>query len=161
MFHPCNTLAAFLLYHVSPLYYTFVTSYILIKFKLCYTLERLLLQPYYMLYHYSTFVASLCYSVIPLKHFCCILITPLYTFVTLFLHPYQTVLHLQLQLCDTFAASLLYHITPFKFSVSNFLLIRVLHLDDNDVKTNYRRIFSTVSASTPFSTQIRFVFVII
>ena len=28
--------------------------------------------------------------------------------------------------------------------ISNFLLIRVLHLDDNDVKTNYRRIFSTV-----------------
>ena len=37
--------------------------------------------------------------------------------------------------------------------ISNFLLIRVLHLDDNDVKTNYRRIFSTVSASTPFSTN--------
>ena len=37
--------------------------------------------------------------------------------------------------------------------ISNFLIIRVLHLDDNDVKTNYRRIFSTVSASTPFSTN--------
>ena len=49
----------------------------------------------------------------------------------------------------------------YNIQISNFLLIRVLHLDDNDVKTNYRRIFSTVSASTPFSTQIRFVFVII
>ena len=44
-------------------------------------------------------------------------------------------------------------ILSYYIQISNFLLIRVLHLDDNDVKTNYRRIFSTVSASTPFSTN--------
>ena len=32
--------------------------------------------------------------------------------------------------------------------ISNVLLSRVLHLDDKDVKTNSRRILTTVSAST-------------
>ena len=58
----------------------------------------LLLHPYYTMIHpCNIFVASLLHYVIPLKHFCCILIIPCYTPVTLLLHPY-----------NTFAVSLLY-----------------------------------------------------
>ena len=83
MLHPCSTLITFILNHVTALHP-------------CNTF----LHPYYtMLHPYNTFATSFSNHVTPLWQFCCILIIPCYTLVTLLLHP-----------CNTFAASLFHHV---------------------------------------------------
>ena len=78
MLHPCTCsfFSTSLLNHVTALqsYITFVTSFV---------------DPYYtMLHPCNTFVSSLLNHV---PHFCCTLIIPCYTPVTLLLYPYYTI----------------------------------------------------------------------